>query len=94
MPGLPRFPQVGFQVLTLPLTRVCVQSEGPFSTPYEHVNHPHSRIDSNQTSLDSIIMGLISAAFVYAEIDVIIWRQRLQGELLHQKPLWVSLYFC
>lgn len=34
-------------------------------------------------------MDLTSAAFVYAEIDVIIWRQRLQGELLHQKLFWV-----
>lgn len=88
MPGLP---QPGFQVLTLPLTRVCVQSEGPFSTPHEPVSHPHFRRDSNQTSLGSILMDLTSAAFVDAEIDVIIWRQRLPGELLHQKPLWVSI---
>lgn len=36
------------------------------------------------------IVGLFSAASVYAETDVILWGQKLQGELLHQKPLRVS----
>lgn len=84
--------KAGFQVLTsTPLSRVCAQSEGSFSTCHEHVNHSHSKKNPDKISLGYSIMHLTSAASVYAETEVTVWGWSLQGELLYQKPLCISI---